>query len=63
MKILVRCEDRTVFPIDPTTLEALSTGYYDAYCYTDPEPNVNYISFSKWCTLRNEQRYQYYGIR
>lgn len=54
-KTLVRCDDRTVFPIDPVTLEALSTGYYDAYCFNDPEPDVVYISFNEWCRLRNEQ--------
>ena len=55
MKTLVLSNDRTVFPIDPVTLEALSTGYYDAYCFNDPEPGVVYISFSEWCRLRNEQ--------
>lgn len=54
-KVLVRSDDRMVFPIDPVTLEALSTGYYDAYCYNDPEPGVKYISFNEWCRLRNEQ--------
>lgn len=55
MKVLVRCDDKTVFPINPDTLEALSTGYYDAYCFTDPESNVQYISYSEWTRLRNKQ--------
>ncbi len=54
-KILVRSNDKTVFPIHPETLEALSTGYYDAYCFADPEPDVQYISFNEWCSLRNKQ--------
>ena len=54
-KVLVRSDDKTVFPINPETLEALSTGYYDAYCFNDPEPGVTYISFNEWCLLRNKQ--------
>ena len=54
-KVLVRSDDKTVFPINPETLEALSTGYYDAYCFADPEPGVTYISFNEWCNLRNKQ--------
>jgi len=54
-KVLVRSDDKTVFPINPETLEALSTGYYDAYCFDDPEPGVTYISFNEWCRLRNRQ--------
>ena len=54
-KILVRSNDKTVFPINPETLEALSTSYYDPYCFDDPESDVEYISFNEWCKLRNRQ--------
>ncbi len=55
MKLLVRCESKTVFEINRETLNPLSTGCYDAYCFSDPLPNVEYISHSEWVRLRNEQ--------
>lgn len=63
-KIFVRSFDKTVFGIDPETLNPLTTGYYDPYCFNDPLPGVKYISFDEWCTMRNEQwvkqRAEYY---
>jgi hypothetical protein len=44
----VRCNDRTIFKINPHTLEALSTGYYDPYCFSSPRPYVDYMSYSDW---------------
>lgn len=65
MRTLVRCEDRTVFEINPTTLDAKTCGYYDAYCYSDPLPDVTYISYSEWVGMRNtqwdQQMRSYYG--
>ena len=58
-KVLVRSDDKTVFPINPETLEALSTGYYDAYCYIDPRPDVLYIEFDKWALRRSLMREWY----
>lgn len=55
MKTLVRCIDKSVFEIDPVTLEAKHCSVYDAYCYSDPEPNVTYIEHSDWVGLRNQQ--------
>jgi hypothetical protein len=49
MTTLVRCVDRTVFPIDPVTLEPKRCGAYDPWCYTDPEPGIEYIEHSEWC--------------
>ncbi len=48
MKTIVRCVDRTVFEVDPITLEPKRASCYDAYCYTDPEPNVRYIEHAEW---------------
>ena len=45
---IVRSPDRMVFPINPTTLEPLQCSYYDAYCYTDPKPGVEYMEYSDW---------------
>lgn len=55
MKLLVRCEDRIVFEINRDTLNPLSTGCYDAHCFSDPLPGVEYISHSEWVRLRNKQ--------
>lgn len=67
VKTLVRCNDRTVFEIDPITLDAKSCGFYDAYCYTDPCPDAVYISQSEWTRLRNcqwdQQMQQFYSGR
>ena len=54
--LMVRMEDRAVFRIDRTTGEAISTGYYDAYCFSDPDPTVEYISYSDWLDMRDQQR-------
>lgn len=63
-RLAVRCPDRTVFAVDRTTLDPLNCGSYDAYCFTDPAPDTEYISYSEWVTLRNQQwdkmRYDYY---
>jgi len=55
MKTYVRCYDRTVFEINPDTLEPKSCGSYDAYCFIDPEPDVIYIEHNDWVLLRNKQ--------
>jgi len=48
-RTLVRCVDRTVFEVDPVTLEPNGCSVYDAYCYTDPEQGVRYIEHAEWC--------------
>lgn len=55
MKLLVRCQDKTVFEINRETLNPLSVGNYDAYCFSDPSPDAEYISHSEWVRLRNKQ--------
>ena len=53
-KLKVRCVDRTVFEIDRETLEPKNTGSYDAYCFSDPEPDVEYMSHSEWSLKHQE---------
>lgn len=56
MRTIVRCgTDRTVFEIDPITLDAKQCSCYDAYCYSDPLPDVTYIEYSDWVGMRNKQ--------
>lgn len=54
--LFVRCEDGKVFEVKRDTLEPKSCGYYDAYCFTDPRLDVEYMSWSDWSLRRNEQR-------
>ncbi len=49
MKTIVRCADKMVFQVNPQTLEALQCSRYDPYCYSDPEPGVQYMEHSEWC--------------
>ena len=55
VKTIVRCPDRMVFEIDPVTLNSKQTSRYDAYCFTDPLPDVKYISHGEWCRQLNKQ--------
>ena len=62
MKTFVRCDDRTVFEIDPITTEAKTCGYYDAYCFSDPRTDITYMSYSEWlkqCDKRWEKYYEH----
>lgn len=43
-----------VFEVFRGSLEPKSTGCYDAYCYTDPEPDVEYMEYSEWSLKRQE---------
>ena len=40
MKLIVRCPDRMVFEVDRKTLDPKRCSVYDAYCYTDPDKDV-----------------------
>ena len=53
--LYVRCVDRTVFPINRETLDPISCGCYDAYCYSDPRSDVDYMEHSEWCRERNKK--------
>lgn len=59
-QVLVRCGDKTVFPINPVTTEALSTGYYDPYCYSDPRKDVEYMEYSEWLRQCDKRWSKYY---
>lgn len=48
-KLMVRCENNRVFEIDMATLEPKALSYYDAWCFSDPEPSVKYITHTEWC--------------
>ena len=55
-KTLVRSEDKTVFEIDPITLEPMrSPTLYDPYCFDNPNPEVIYMSFAEWCREHNRK--------
>lgn len=47
--LFVRCVDRTVFEIDRRSLDPKSCSRYDAFCYSDPRQDVEYIEHSEWC--------------
>lgn len=56
-KIKVVGTDKMCFPADPNTLEALSTGCYDAYVYSDPEVGpIETISHGEWLTRKDKMR-------
>jgi hypothetical protein len=54
VKLKVRSSDRMVFEVSRENLEPKNTGCYDAYCYVDPEPGVEYMEFSEWSLKRQE---------
>jgi len=56
MKTVVRCPDRMVFEVNSKTLDPIRASCYDAYCYSDPEPDVEYIEYWDWILKRNEMR-------
>lgn len=56
IKLLVRCcTNNMVFEIDRDTLDAKTCGSYDPYCYKDPKPAAEYIEYTDWVKMRNEQ--------
>ena len=57
----VRCSlTLMTFPVNRDTLEPLRCAQYDPYCYSDPEPDTEYIEISDWIT-HSIQREHYYG--
>lgn len=51
--LMVRSETRYVFHINRGTGAAIGCSVYDAHCFSDPDPSVEYISYTDWCTMRN----------
>ena len=48
-KIMVVCEDKSCFPVDPKTLEATHVSIYDPYWYLPQENGpIETISFFDW---------------
>lgn len=57
-KIKVICEGLMCFPVNPNTLEATSTSYYDPYAICDPDPTpLETISHSEWCNRKQGQEH------
>ena len=54
--LVVRCVDRMVFRVNRITYDAVECGTYDAYCFTDPHDDVDYISHAEWLQMLDEQR-------
>jgi hypothetical protein len=55
-KLLVRCcTNNMVFEIDRDSLDAKTCGSYDPYCYKDPKSDAEYIEYTDWVKMRNEQ--------
>ena len=53
--LFVRCDtDRMVFEVNRENFEAKSCSCYDAYCFKDPRPDVDYISYSEWLNKKSE---------
>lgn len=59
-KLVVRCIDKTVFPINSITFEAESCGWYDPWCFSDPDPKYDYMSKTEWDAKQNERWRKYY---
>lgn len=47
--LLVICEGRMVFPVDPVTLEPLACTCYDHWCLSEPDqqPRMGYAEWSE----------------
>ena len=57
-KLMVRCANNRVFEIDAATLEPKTLSYYDAWRFSDPEPNVKYINHTEWCKRSRRLSYE-----
>ena len=55
-KTKVRKSDHMVFEVEPITLNPISESYYDPWCYSDPEPTVDYVEFGDWSVQRSKMR-------
>ncbi|MBU3640552.1 hypothetical protein ICN40_02645 [Polynucleobacter sp. Fuers-14] len=53
MKELWVCNaDKMVFKIDRATLEPIGSSVYDAYCFSAPDYEREYINIAEWYELR-----------
>jgi hypothetical protein len=53
-KLIVRCGDKMTFEVDRKELEAITLSIYDAYCFSNPDQNVDYIEYQDWLKSRND---------
>lgn len=56
MKHIVRSCDKMCFEVEPRSLTPKTNALYDPWCFSDPEKNVVYISWSDWAVKRAEMR-------
>ncbi len=42
------------FEVDRKELEAITLSIYDAYCFSNPDQNVDYIEYQDWLKSRND---------
>ena len=61
--LIVRCIDRRTFEVDRKTLDAKHTSVYDAYCFSDPSPDVDYISKWEWDLMTVEKMNAEIGLK
>ena len=61
--LIVRCIDRRTFEVDRKTLDAKHTSVYDAYCFSDPSPDVDYISKWEWDLMTVEKMNAEMGLK
>ena len=57
LRLLVRCDNRMVFPISRSTYAAIGVSHFDAFCFTYPltaTEFVEYMEFNNWLKLRND---------
>jgi hypothetical protein len=45
-----------VFQVSPDNFEPKTCSYYDAYCYSDPRLDVEYMDYFDWLKIMNEKR-------
>jgi hypothetical protein len=55
-KLLVRCHNRMVFEVTRDNYEPKTSSYYDAYCYSHPRRNVEYMDYFEWLKFTNDMR-------
>jgi len=53
--LVVRLPDRMCFKVKRSTGEPVSCSYYDAYCFTDPDTTVDYMSYAEWLEIRQSK--------
>lgn len=55
-ELIVRCLDGMCFPVDRVTLEPKRCSCYDAYAFSDPRKDCDYMEFGDWTAQRADRR-------